>query len=152
MVETGGAFLLGAEHARHAVDGLNRRTHRAEQRRIIHVNVRDLVIGDREGLAGAAIEQLEAELFLDREPALGAEDAVQRDRAPHRRDAVFREHDRAHAALRVEIHQPARHAIDRAAIFRDPRIVGTEALEIVVKVRQVNEREIRLVFLLNPLR
>ena len=139
MIESLGALSVRIQHPRDTVDALNRRAHGREERAIVHVDVRDLMVGDGENLARATIHQLPPEFVFDRDPAARAKYAIERNRALHRGDPIFRKHDGADAALRIKIDQAARHAVDRAIVGRQARIVGSETLEIVVEVRQVNE-------------
>ena len=111
----------------------------------------DLVIGDGKNLARAAVHQLEAQLLLDREPPARPKDPVQRDRARHRGDSILRKHHRAHPAPRVEINQSARHPVDRPKILPELWIIWPQPLQVVIEMRQVNERQVRSVPFLNPL-
>ena len=128
MIEPRGTLARGIQYARHARGRLDDRARRAEQRRVVHVDMGDLVVGDGEDPARTAIEQFESEFVLDREPTLRPEHTIQGDRTSHRGDAVFREHEGAHPALFVEIDQSARHAIDGAQIIRQP--VVARALQL----------------------
>jgi hypothetical protein len=55
--------------------------------------VGDLVVGDREGLGGAGVEELQTELGPDLDQPGLAEGTVHVDGAGHGRDAVLGQHD-----------------------------------------------------------
>ena len=58
-----------------------------------------------------------------------------------RRDAVLGQHDHARAVALGIGDQIARDRIDLGEALGDPRIVRTEALQVVVEVRQVDQRQ-----------
>src|SRR5437870_13303823 len=61
--------------------------------RIIEVNMGDLMVGNGEDFAGAAIEQFMAQFIFNGEPAFSPEDTVQMDGPVHVGDAVFGQED-----------------------------------------------------------
>ena len=73
-----------------------------------------------------------------------AQYAVDVDRPAHARDPVLREHDDARAVLLDVLDQLPANRVDRAEIARQLRIARAEPLEVVVEVRQVDERERRV--------
>ncbi len=56
-------------------------------------------------------------------------------------DAVFGEHHDAGAVAAGVGDEVARHRVDFREAFRDARVIGTEPLQVVVEVREVNERK-----------
>jgi hypothetical protein len=98
-----------------------------------------VVVGDGKGSTGAAIEQLAPEFLLHHDPSTGAEDPVQRDGSSHLGETVFREDDGLYALLTVEREQPTHDGVDGAIVFGHTGAVRTEALQVVVDVRQVDE-------------
>ena len=121
-----------------------------EKREVVQVNVRDLMVGKSEGFAGAAIEQIQAQLKLDGQPALLAEKAVEVNGGVHLGDAVLRKNQRLDGALAEEVEQFPDEGVDLPQIAFDGRMAGTETLEIVIEVGEVNEVECGLVFLFDP--
>ena len=105
---------------------------------LLHIDVGDLVIGDGERLAGAGVERVGAELIADREQPGLAQHAIDVHRTRYRHEPVFRQHDDAPAALAAMRDQPAADRVDRAHVLADARIVGAEALQVVIEVRQVD--------------
>ena len=68
-----------------------------QDRRIIHIDMRELVIGDGKGAGTTKIERLKTDFILDRKPALLAKNPVQMHGVVHIRDAVLgKDHDLDH--------------------------------------------------------
>ena len=107
----------------------------------------DLVIGHREGGARARIEDLAAELLGPHrdEPCL-AQRAVDVHGIGHGRDAVFGHHDHLAAARGRVVDQRAAHGVDLAQVLLHARVreIRAEALQVVVEMRQIGERERRI--------
>src|ERR1043165_5602855 len=112
--------------------------------------MRDLMIGHGKRAACAEIEQLASKLLLDGEPALLAKQTIEVNGACHRRDAVLGKNDDAHAALVEEADEVAGDVVDLAKVLRDGRVGRAKALEVIVEMRQINERKRGRVLALNP--
>ncbi len=56
------------------------------------------------------------------------------------------------AARVIEIKQLANDCVDRLDVVGNPGMSGTESLEVVIQVRQIDQAQRRLVFVLDPLR
>ena len=67
-------------------------------------------------------------------------------------DAVLGEHDDACAVLLGVLDQLTADRVDRAEVARELRVVGPEALQVVVEVREIDERERRLPRVVDVLR
>src|SRR5688572_23784136 len=89
VVETSGALAFLIQHARDSFYFFDERFDGSQQFAIVHINVRNLMIGDGESLGVAAIEQLASEFVLNHEPPLPPEHAVERNRALHGGNSVF---------------------------------------------------------------
>src|SRR3954451_1816304 len=68
MVEAGRPLLLRTQNTVDAVLFFKERAHRVFQRAVIEVNVGDLMVGDGEDFARAAVKQFEAEFLLYGKP------------------------------------------------------------------------------------
>ena len=99
------------------------------------------MVGDREGARLRHVEDLAAVLEPHADQAGLAQRAIDMDRRRDRRDAVFGEHDHARAVARRIVDEVARDRVDLGEALGDPRIVGPEALQVVVEMRQVDERQ-----------
>jgi hypothetical protein len=91
-----------------------------------------------------------AEFVFDAEPAAFAEDAVQVDGLLDIGDAVFGEEDDLDVPRLVEADEIADDVVDLAEVETDFLHVEADALEVVVEMRQVNEREAGPVLFLDP--
>jgi hypothetical protein len=89
---------------------------------VFHVNVRDLVIRDGEGPAGARVEQLQTLLLADANAARFPQNAIDRDCFADGFDAVFADDDHAHALAVVVVDQISRDVVDLGDSLRDFRI------------------------------
>ena len=65
MVEAEGALALLVQDLLDAVEPLEQRLDLGGARAVLDVDVRDLVVGEREGARGAGVEHLAAELDPD---------------------------------------------------------------------------------------
>ncbi len=146
-------FLCGGvEDALDAGFGFNGGAHFVLDGGIVEINMRDLVIGHGEGARAAAVERLESEFVLDREPAVAAQHAIEVHRRVDLGDAVLGEHGDLNATRTEKVDEPASDVVDEPKIVGDLGIVRAEALQVVVEVRQVNEVECGPVLLLDPAR
>ena len=115
----------------------------------------DLVVGDGEDFAGAGVEEFEAEFVFDGEPAFFAEAAVEVDGCVDVGDAVFGEEDGLDAVLFEEGDEVGGDGVDALEIGFDRRTrqAGawrSQALEVVVQMREVDEGKGGLVFGFDP--
>ena len=102
------------------------------------------MVRDRKGLRGPGVEQFTAELLADGEQFRAPQRAIDMDRAVHGRHAVFREHDDASAIpLRVR-NDLAADAIHGSEVGCDRGMVRPDALQTVIQMRQIDQRERRL--------
>src|SRR2546422_315211 len=109
------------------------------------------MICNRKNFARSWIEHLQPELILDGNPALLAEDPVQMNGHAHVSDAVLGKNDGLHVTTLEKRDQIAHDAINLLQIARKPWITRPKPLQVVIKVRQVNERKGRLMLLFDPL-
>src|SRR6185503_8655144 len=128
----------------------NNGAHRFLERCVVEIDVRNLVIGDGENAARAAIEHFPAKLLFNCQPALLAENAVKVDGSVHWRDPIFGQHDHPYTGGPKKIDQIAHNAIDGGQILVDLWIFGTQSLEVVIKMRKINEAERRMVTFFDP--
>ena len=112
--------------------------------------MRDLVVDDGEGLRVERVEREAAVLGLEFEPAMSTEDLVQRDGPVDGSDSVFRDDEDFDATGFEEFGEVTDELIDFAARLIAARVGRTEALEIIVEVRQVDQAEVGLLMLFNP--
>lgn len=118
---------------------------------VSEVDVRNLVIGNGEGVAGAGVEQFEALFFAYGERAVITQQAVDGDGGIDRFDAVFAEQDHADVAVIEVCKQVADDSIDFGhcaegwvlwCIGGRARNGGrAEALQVIIKVRQIDQHE-----------
>ena len=120
-----------------------------EPRPVVHVDVRDLVIGDGERRARPGIEHLAGR--APRRTAIRPRSRSARLMCTGRdtsHEAVLRQHDDPRAARFVELDQIAGDVVDlRAGRPAARERIGTEPLQVVVEMRQVDERQRRDVLL-----
>src|SRR5690606_29090872 len=84
-----------------AFDAVQPFEQRADARNVLfalHVDVSELVIGDGKRATGTRIELLESQLFTHADVPVLSQQAIDVDGSSDLGDAVFREHDHAHAA------------------------------------------------------
>ena len=112
-------------------------------RRIVHVDVRDLVIRDGERRAGAGVEQLQAQLLATainpclrrtrlRCTGVVTSQSPYSDRTTTCTPRAFEEGDQIAAEL-----------VDLPDVVRGRRLRRADALQVVVEVRQVDQRQRR---------
>ena len=147
MIETHRTLALVVEHRLDAVEALDELLHLGNAAAVLHVDVGDLVVRHRERVAGAGVEHVAPELRAHAHQACLAQRAIHVHRAGDRRDAVLRNHDHVAPAalgLRDEL---AAHRVHLLEILLQPRVreVGSEALQVVVEVRQVHQVQARAV-------
>ena len=107
------------------------------------VDVRDLVVGDGEGAGGHRVEVLHAVLGVHLQQSGAAQRPVDVDGAAHAGDAVLGQRDDgACPRARASSSSGARAASRSAAAAVGAGVVGAEALEVVVEVREVGEGQV----------
>ena len=107
------------------------------------------MIGDRERGAGAGVEQLVAELVAHAEQSVLAQRAIDVHRAGDVADAVLGEHDDNCGAARfVERDEIAAHLVDLTHVGQRAGGTRTDPLQVVVEMRQVDQRQRRVVLAL----
>ena len=115
MVEAEGALAIFVQDLLDAVEPLQQRLHLGDVRAMLEVDVRHLVVGEREGARRSGVQQLAAEL----EPHLDQPGLAQRPVDVHgiadRRDAVFRDDDDACAVPLGLLDQLADDVVDLLA-------------------------------------
>ncbi len=137
--DAGGFLLLAVEDLGDAGEGGEGVADLGFDGGIVEVDVGDLVVGDGEGLAGSAVELLEAELVFDADPAALAQGTVDVDGLVYLGDAVFGKQYDLNVSAFEEVDQLADDGVDRLQVLGDVGVVGPEALEIVVEVGKVDE-------------
>ena len=138
------------EHRLHASRVFQKRFDFAVERVVIDVNMRHLMICYGKDLARTGIEQLVSQFFLDRQPALFAEESVEMDGFVHLRDSVFRKQHHVNAALCIKIQQSADDGVNGLQVGFDRFVLGAETLEVVIQMRKVNERQRGRMLTLDP--
>ena len=152
-----GGHTITPEFARqpHLIDArrlIEHGTHFIADAWIVHINMRDLVIGDRKGTRATAVESFAAEFIFEREPTFLPKQTIQVHRSAHRRDAVLGEHDHAHAASLIECDQIARDVVDFFQFSRNLRRMRAELLQRIIQMRQINQAQRWRMFFFDPLR
>ena len=99
------ALAVGVEHLFDAGGALQQLADGLQLRAIVHVDMRDLVIGDGERAAGAGVEQLASELDADTDQPVLAEYPVDVDGLGYVADPVFGQHDHARVGFLIEMDQ-----------------------------------------------
>ena len=100
---------------------------------------------------GALIRHLEPELIFNRNPPLLTKNAVQVNRTIHFGDAVFRDDRDFDFALFQKGDQIADECIELLKIGRDRGMIRSELLQIVIKVRQINQSQVWAIPFFDPL-
>ena len=152
VVESGEEFLLFAEDVLHTGRVLQQFADFVSNGGIVDVDVRELVIGDGDCLTAAGVNGFASKFVFDADPALLAEEAVEMHRAVHIGDAVFGEENDFDAAFFVEADETADDIINLFQCGRDFIEIQPVALEVVIKMRQIDERQAGPAFLFNPFR
>ena len=116
------------------------------------VDVRDLVIGDGEGLRRPRVEVLHPGLRVDVQQPCAAQRAVDLDRAASLGDPVLAEHDDLVAAGARVFHERAGDLVQLARGLQRLRPTRAEPLVVVVEVRQVDEQQVELLVVEHDLR
>ena len=98
MVDAERRLFRVAKYRFNAGLSLQQFARRPGQRRIIEVNMRDLMIGHGERPACAAVKKFQPQFLPHRNPALLPEKTIQMDGRIHRRDAVFGKQNDPHSA------------------------------------------------------
>jgi hypothetical protein len=101
------------------------------------------VVRYREGFRLRGIEQLAVLLATHPQPTRLPQRTVDVYGHPHRRDSVFGQHNDSGAVPRCIGNQSAGHGVNLAERYGDARMFGAEPLQVVIEVRQVNERQRR---------
>src|SRR5688572_30994663 len=99
----------------------------------------DLMVRDGEDFARAGIQQLSPEFLACNYPSFLTQHAIKMNRGVHRRNAIFGQQNNLNTALAEELDQVADHQIDVAQVLPDRWIERATALQIVIKVWEVNE-------------
>ena len=110
----------------------------------------DLMVDDGEGLGIEDVERETAVLGLELEPVMRPQDLVQRDGAVDGGDGVFGDDEHLDATGFEELGEVADELIDVAARGVAARVGRSEALEVIVEVRQVDQAEVGLLMFLDP--
>ena len=152
VVQVVRTLAFGIQHLGYAGRARDERPHLVEDRGVVHVDVRHLVVRYGEGGRGAGVEHLAPQLLAVVDPAALAEQPVQVDGPRDGPDAVLGQHHDAHAARLVEADEVAADGVDLAHVGGDAGVGGAVFLQPVVQVRQVDEAERGRVVLLDVLR
>ena len=110
------------------------------------------MIGHREGRARTRIEDVEAELLAHGNHPVLAQHAVDVHGRRDVDDPVLREHHHPCASLLVELDEVPGHIIGGAKIALHFRHVRPDLLQVVVEVRQIDERQRGVVLPLDAFR
>src|SRR5690349_12880057 len=121
MIQTTLLLCRGIQHLADARLFFEDSANRTLQRRVITINVSDLMISHREDLAGAAVEQFHAQLFFDAEPTLFSKKPIQVNGGIDRADAVFGKQDHLNGSFLEKINEVADDPIDLAKVLRNRR-------------------------------
>jgi hypothetical protein len=143
VVEARRPLAVLVQHLRDPVQGLEVGAHRRDVGGVADVDVGDLVVGHGEGARGPRVQVLHAVLGVHLEPAPPAQQAVDVDRAGHPRDAVLADDQHGGAPGDAALGQLAGHPVDVGRRRGGLRAVGAVPLQVVVEVRQVDERQVR---------
>src|SRR5579862_6054965 len=99
------------------------------------------MVCDRKRLACAGVEYFATEFVFNRQETVFAQHSVDMDRSIHLRDAVFGEQNYLHHPFLEKVNQLTDDRVDQSQIFRDVGMLRAETLQVVVKVREINETE-----------
>ena len=134
---------LVIEHGRHARHRLEKPLHLGDPLAAPDVDVGQLMVRHAEGLRRAGVEKLPPELGPHPdEPGL-PQRAVQMDGTADLRDAVLREHDDPGAVTPHVLDQLPADGVDGAEVLLDVGMTRPEALQVVIEMWQIDERERR---------
>ena len=122
MIDVVRAFSGLVEHGFDAARLLDQGADFVRLRRVVDVDVRHLVIGDRERRAGPGIDHLVAELVADRQQPVLSQDAIEVDRRGDVAQSVLREHDHLRA---VRLVVPNQIAADASTCARSAAAAGS---------------------------
>ena len=150
VLDTDGGLTIGVEHLSDARRGEQDLADFLTNRRIKDGDMRDLVVDDSEGLRIKSVEGKAAVLGLELEPAVSAQDLIQRNGAIDGGDGVFGDDEDFDAAGFEEFGEVADELIDIPTRDVAARIGRSEALEVVIEVREVDQTEVGLLMLFNP--
>ena len=150
MLNAGGGLAVGVEHLRDTGRGEQDLANFLADRGIEDHDVRDLVVDDGEGLGVKGIEREATILGLELEPAMLAEDLVQRDGAVDGGDGVFGDDEDFDAAGFEEFGKVSDELVDVMTRDIAARIGRAKALEVVIEMRQVDQAEVGLLVFFNP--
>src|SRR4030095_4526657 len=106
---------------------------------IVEINVSNLMIGHGKRAARTAVEQFQSQLLPDGYPTMLAQHSIEVNGGIDRGDAVLRDNHHSHGALAKKRHKCTDNGIDDPHVVPDGRMERTEALQIVIKMREVNE-------------
>ena len=144
MVETEFPLAVLVEYALHAGQVFQQRLDLPDARRVGDIDMGQLMIGEREGLALRHVEMLTRLLDPHLQKSGFAQSAVDVDRPADRNDAVFGEQQNATSVSLRSRDEIADHRIDLLQIFRHGVEIGSVALQPVIEMGQVDETERRV--------
>ena len=133
-------FAFGIEHVLDSWRLLEERTDLVKPGRVVDVDMRDLMVGDGERRARAGVEHFEAELFANGDETLLPQHAVDVHGRRHVAQAVLRQDDDLNATSLEEGDEIAAQLVDLPDVGSCSRIARPNALQVVVEVRQIDER------------
>src|SRR5580704_16971720 len=108
------------------------------------------MVGDGKDLAGAGVEDFEAEFLFDAKPPFFAEDAIEMNGRVHGNNRLFGEKNHLDAARLEKGNQAADDGVYLAQI-RFHACAGAESLEVVIEMREINQAQRWRIFVFNPL-
>ena len=147
MIQTAFALPGLVEHALDAGQGTQQVGHLVDQLRPGHVDVRDLVIGERERIGCAGIKLIAPKFITHPQPAGLTQRAIDMHRPRDRSDAVLRKRNHMHSAAPRSIDQLAADFVHLGHVAHNGRMRRTEALQVVIQMRQIHQRQCRLMLL-----
>src|SRR6266705_7149469 len=109
----------------------------------------NLLLGHRKSLGCTRVQQLPTEFLAHRQEAGVAQHTVDVHWAAHLGDPILGKHDDVRAILLHMLYEFAAEGIDSVYIVPDRRMVGTEALQVVIEMRQIDQGEDWLVLVVD---
>ncbi len=98
------------------------------------------MVSDGKCGARARVQHLESKLLANGNQAVRSQRSIDVHRCRHIAQAVFRQDNDLHVSRLVEADEIAAQLVDLTDIRRRGRIAGSDALQVVVEVREVDER------------
>src|ERR1700684_2056446 len=102
------------------------------------------MIGDGKGGGGTGVQLLSPQFLANRDQAGAAQRPVDVDCAIDRRDAVFREDDDPCPIAPRVLDDFGAQRVDLVQVYCGPRAAGSVALQYIVEMRQIDQREGRV--------